>query len=46
MSETTLFIAENPSEKNEANQLTVGLDDLILTQDMPTSAGSKMLAGF
>ena len=46
MSENTLFIAENPSEKNEANQLTVGLDDLILTQDMPTSAGSKMLAGF
>ena len=46
MSETTLFIAENPSEKDEANQFTVGLDDLILTQDMPTSAGSKMLAGF
>ncbi len=46
MSETTLFIAENPSEKAGAGQLIIGLDDLVLTQDMPTSAGSKMLAGF
>ena len=46
MSENTLFVVENPCEKTAADQLTVGLDDLILTQDMPTSAGSKMLAGF
>ena len=46
MSENTLFVAESPSEKAAANGLTAGLDDLILTQDMPTSAGSKMLAGF
>ena len=46
MSENTLFIAENQCEKAAADQLAVGLDDLILTQDMPTSAGSKMLAGF
>ena len=46
MSENTLFIAENPCEKAAADQLVVGLDDLILTHDMPTSAGSKMLAGF
>ena len=46
MSENTLLIAENPCEKASADQLAIGLDDLILTQDMPTSAGSKMLAGF
>ena len=46
MSENTLFIAENSCEKTTADQFVVGLDDLILTQDMPTSAGSKMLAGF
>ena len=46
MSENTLFVAENPCEKTAADQLAIGLDDLILTQDMPTSAGSKMLAGF
>ena len=46
MSENTLFITENPSEKAAESQLAIGLDDLILTQDMPTSAGSKMLAGF
>ena len=46
MSENTLFIAEGSCEKSTADQLAVGLDDLILTQDMPTSAGSKMLAGF
>lgn len=46
MSENNLFIAENPCEKAATEQLVVGLDDLILTQDMPTSAGSKMLDGF
>ena len=46
MSENTLFIAENPCEKAEGDRLVVGLDDLILTHDMPTSAGSKMLEGF
>ena len=46
MSETTLFIAKNPCEKPAVDQFVVGLDDLILTQDMPTSAGSKMLDGF
>ena len=45
MSESTLFTAENPCEKT-AGRLVIGLDDLILTQDAPTSAGSKMLAGF
>ena len=46
MSENTLLIAENPCEKAATDKLSVGLDDLILTQDMPTSAGSKMLAGY
>jgi len=46
MSQNTLIIAENSCEKAAADQLTIGLDDLILTQDMPTSAGSKMLAEF
>ena len=46
MSENTLFIFENPCEKAATDQLSIGLDDLILTQDMPTSAGSKMLAGY
>ena len=46
MSENTLLIAENPCGKAAPGQLAVGLDDLILTHDMPTSAGSKMLAGF
>lgn len=46
MSENTLFIAENPREKAADGKLAIGLDDLILTHDMPTSAGSKMLAGF
>ena len=45
MSENTLFIAENPVA-DAAGGLVVGLDDLILTQDMPTSAGSKMLADY
>ena len=46
MSEKTLFIAENPCKKAAADKFSIGLDDLILTQDMPTSAGSKMLAGY
>ena len=46
MSENTLFIAENPCEKAATEKLSIGLDDLILTQDMPTSAGSKMLTGY
>ena len=46
MSENTLFVTETPCEKLAADRLTVGLDDLILTQGAPTSAGSKMLAGF
>ena len=46
MSENTLFIAENPAAKAAGSPMVVGLDDLILTSDMPTSAGSKMLAGF
>ncbi|MBR3258883.1 MAG: hypothetical protein IKF96_07850 [Eggerthellaceae bacterium] len=46
MSENTLLIAENPCEKAATDKLSIGLDDLILTQDMPTSAGSKMLAGY
>ena len=46
MSENTLFVAENSAEKATRGQLSVGLDDLILTQDMPTSAGSRMLDGF
>ena len=46
MSENTLFIAENTCEKTAVDQLVVGLDDLILTKDLPTSAGSKMLDGF
>ena len=41
----SFFTAENRSEKPSVG-LTIGLDDLILTTDMPTSAGSKMLAGF
>ena len=45
MSENTLFIAKNPRE-NATGQFVIGLDDLILTKDMPTSAGSKMLDGF
>ena len=46
MSENTLFITESPVEAAAGSQLTVGLDDLILTQGLPTSAGSKMLEGF
>ena len=46
MSENTLFIAENPCENAADDQLVIGLDDLILTQDLPTSAGSKMLKGY
>ena len=46
MSENTLFITEGSLEKAAADRLAVGLDDLILTQGMPTSAGSKMLVGF
>ncbi len=46
MSENTLFIAENPNGKPADASLVVGLGDLVLTPDMPTSAGSKMLAGF
>ena len=46
MSENTLFISENTCEKAASDRLAIGLDDLILTQDMPTSAGSKMLDGF
>ena len=46
MSENTLFVVESSREKAAADQLAIGLDDLILTDDMPTSAGSKMLAGF
>ncbi|MBR3257838.1 MAG: hypothetical protein IKF96_02485, partial [Eggerthellaceae bacterium] len=42
----TLFIAKNPKAKGAADALTVALDDLILTTDMPTSAGSLMLAGY
>ena len=45
MSENTLFVAENPN-KATVDRLTIGLGDLVLTSDMPTSAGSKMLAGF
>ena len=45
MSENTLFVTKNPGEK-AAGKLAIGLDDLILTKDLPTSAGSKMLAGF
>ena len=46
MSENTLFIAESSHGKAAAGKLAIGLDDLILTQDLPTSAGSKMLAEF
>lgn len=46
MAENTLFITENSAGGAGENALAVGLDDLILTQDMATSAGSKMLAGF
>ena len=46
MSENTLFISESPAEAASGSQLTIGLDDLVLTQGMATSAGSKMLAGF
>ena len=46
MRENTLIIAENPCEKAAMGKLSIGLDDLILTQDMPTSAGSKMLTGY
>ena len=45
MSDNTLFITELPYQKT-AGRLVVGLDDLILTQDAATSAGSKMLASF
>ena len=45
MSENTLFITENPCNRS-AGRPVIGLDDLILTQDAATSAGSKMLAGF
>ncbi len=45
MSDNTLFITELPYQKT-AGRPVVGLDDLILTQDVATSAGSKMLAGF
>ena len=38
--------AANPDATAAAGQLSIGLDELILTQDMPTSAGSKMLEGF
>lgn len=46
MSENTLLISESPAEAASESQLTIGLDDLILTKGMATSAGSKMLAGF
>ena len=46
MSENTLFIAENSAANAAVDAMVVGLDDLILTHDMPTSAGSKMLEGF
>ena len=46
MSENTLFVAEKSGTVSETGKLAIGLDDLILTSDMPTSAGSKMLAGF
>ncbi len=42
----TLFIAKNPKAKGADHGLTVALDDLMLTTDMPTSAGSLMLAGY
>ncbi|MBR0405656.1 MAG: hypothetical protein IJI68_10750 [Eggerthellaceae bacterium] len=45
MSENTLFITENSCKKTEGG-FDIGLDDLVLTQDAATSAGSKMLAGF
>ena len=46
MTENTLFIAQSGCGNVAAGTLAVGLDDLILTKDLPTSAGSKMLAGF
>ena len=46
MSDNNLFVTENSCDKPASGQLVVGLDDLILTKGMPTSAGSRMLAGF
>ena len=42
--ENTLFIVKNP--RTGVFGRRVALDDLILTTDMPTSAGSRMLEGF
>ena len=42
----TLLIAKNRCAKGAGAGLTVALEDLMLTTDMPTSAGSLMLAGY